>query len=238
MSDDRNKWRRIGVIVPSSNTTVEADFMRALPADVTVHAARMFLAETTAEAERRMIYDHVPIAVTDLTTLRPHVVAFACTSGGAVLGPDGEAALIASIARETGARVVSTNDAVGKAIETLGRKRIALLTPYVDELNQAIRAGLERRGLTLVHMAGLGITDNFGICNVTPDEIVAFAERELAGRQFDLLFVSCTNFRAVEARPLLMQRFGVPVVTSNQATIDATFDAIGVSANWPIAVAA
>jgi len=238
MSDDRREWRRVGVIVPSSNTTVEADFMRALPANVTMHAARMFLAETTADAERRMIYDHVPIAVTDLATLRPHVVAFACTSAGAVLGADGEAALIANIARETGAFVVSTNNAVGKAIETLGRKRIALLTPYVAELNQAIRAGLERRGLTVVHMAGLGITDPFGICNVTPAGIVAFAERELAGQQFDLLFVSCTNFRAVEARPLLMERFGVPVVTGNQATIDAAFDAIGVSANWPVTAAA
>ena len=231
MSGDRSEWRRIGVIVPSSNTTVEADFIRALPAGVTVHAARAFLAETTAEAERRMIHDYVPIAVTDLATLKPHVVAFACTSGGAVLGVDGEIALIANIARETGASVVSTNDAVGNAIETLGRERIALLTPYVDELNQAIRAGLERRGLSVVHMAGLGITDNVVIGNVTPDKIIAFAERELAGRQFDLLFVSCTNFRAVEARPLLMQRFAVPVVTSNQATIDAAFDAIGVSAN-------
>ena len=234
MSNDRSEWRRVGVIVPSSNTTVEADFMRVLPADVTMHAARMFLAETTAEAERRMIYDHVPIAVTDLASLRPHVVAFACTSGGAVLGADGETALITSIGLETGAPVVSTNDAVGKAIETLGRKRIAVLTPYVDELNETIRVGLERRGLTVVQMAGLGITDNFGICNVTPAEIVAFAEMELAGRQFDLLFVSCTNFRAVEARPLLTQRFGVPVVTSNQATIDAAFDAIGVSADWPL----
>ena len=77
MSNDRSEWRRVGVIVPSSNTTVEADFMRVLPADVTMHAARMFLAETTAEAERRMIYDHVPIAVTDLASLRTHVVAFA-----------------------------------------------------------------------------------------------------------------------------------------------------------------
>ena len=89
-----------------------------------------------------------------------------------------------------------------------------------------------------MHIAGLGITDNFGICNVTPSEIVAFAERELAGLSYDLLFVSCTNFRAVEARPLLMQRFGVPVVTSNQATIDAAFDAIGVTANWPVGAAA
>src|SRR5262249_7821573 len=154
MSEDRTKWRRVGVIVPSSNTVVESDFLRALPADITLHAARMFLAETTAEAERRMIYDHMPIAVADLATLRPHVVAFACTSAGAVLGADGEAALIGNIARETGAPVVSTNDAVGKAIEILGRRLIAVLTPYVDELNEAIRVGLERRGLTVVHMAG------------------------------------------------------------------------------------
>jgi maleate isomerase len=238
MSENRAEWRRVGVIVPSSNTTVEADFMRCLPAGVTVHAARMFLAETTAEAERRMIYDHVPIAVADLATLKPHAVAFACTSGGAVLGADGEARLISDIARETGAVVVSTNTAVGAAIEQYGKKRIAVLTPYVDELNRAIQAGLERRGLTVVHMAGLGITDNFGICNVTPEEIVAFADRELAGVDFDLLFVSCTNFRAVEARPSLMRRYGVPVVTSNQATIEATFTAIGVSAGSPMVQAA
>jgi hypothetical protein len=42
-----------------------------------------------------------------------------------------------------------------------------MLTPYIDELNQAIREGLERRGLTVVHIAGLGIPDNFGICSVT-----------------------------------------------------------------------
>jgi maleate isomerase len=238
MSNDRPEWQRVGVIVPSSNTTVEADFMRALPAGVTFHAARMFLDETTAEAERRMIYDHVPIAVADLATLRPHVIAFACTSGGAVLGAEGEAKLIGDIARETGAPVISTNAAVGAAIERQSRKRIAVLTPYIDELNQAIRIGLERRGLSVVHIAGLGITDNFGICGVTPSEIVAFAERELVDRAFDLLFVSCTNFRAVEARPLLLQRFGVPVVTSNQATIDATFAAIGVTTDRLVPAAA
>ena len=65
------------------------------------------------------------------------------------------------------------------------------------------------------------------IASVAPSEIVAFAERELLGCSFDLLFVSCTNFRAVEARAKLQERFGVPVVTSNQATIEATFAAVG-----------
>jgi maleate isomerase len=42
--------------------------------------------------------------------------------------------------------------------------------------------------------------------------------------------VSCTNFRAVEAIPVLEQRFGIPVVSSNQATLDKVSDVLaGVS---------
>jgi maleate isomerase len=67
----------------------------------------------------------------------------------------------------------------------------------------------------VVHIAGLGLTENFAIARVPLDRIVAFAGEQLADRSFDLLFVSCTNFRGLEARPALAERFGVPVVTSN-----------------------
>ena len=219
--------RRIGLIVPSSNTVVEVDFARNLPAGATLHTARMFLAETTEAAERVMIEQYVPQAVIDLASLRPDVVAFACTSGGAVLGADGEAKLIEDIARETNAWVVSTNDAVKSHIGRYSPRRVAVITPYIDELNERIRAGLEGSGLNVVHISGMGKTENYTIAVVTPEQIVAFAEQQLASVDFDLLFVSCTNFRGVAARPLLLERFGVPVVTSNQATIVATLEALG-----------
>ncbi len=50
MGDDRTNWRCVWPIVPSSNSAVETDFVRALPAGVTVHAARIYLAETTARS--------------------------------------------------------------------------------------------------------------------------------------------------------------------------------------------
>ena len=223
----KDQDRRIGLIVPSSNTVVEVDFARNLPPGATLHTARMFLAETTEAAERVMIEQYVPQAVIDLASLRPDVVAFACTSGGAVLGADGEAKLIEDIARETNARVVSTNDAVKSHIGRYSPRRVAVITPYIDELNERIRAGLEGHGLNVVHISGMGKTDNYTIAVVTPEQIVAFAEQQLAGVDFDLLFVSCTNFRGVAARPLLLERFGVPVVTSNQATIVATLEVLG-----------
>src|ERR671914_2171314 len=97
-ADQLDGHQRIGLIVPSSNTVVEPDFYRTVPSDASVHAARMFLAETTEAAERIMITEYVPQAVKDLASLHPDVVAFACTTGGAVLGADGEAKLIEQIA--------------------------------------------------------------------------------------------------------------------------------------------
>ena len=218
---------RIGVIIPSSNTMVEPDFIRNLPPGASLHSARMYLAETTAEAERSMIFDYAPQAVKDLASLYPHVVAFACTSGGAVLGEDGERDLIDRIAAETGATVVSTNSAVKNHIARYNPRRVAVVTPYNDELNEKIRIGLEARGLNVVRIRGMGILENYAIAEVTPEEIVAFAEEQLAGADFDFLFASCTNWNGLRARPLLMERFGVPVVSSNQATIAAAIEAAG-----------
>jgi len=50
--DDR---LRIGVLVPSSNTVMENDLHQALKSRYTVHTARMYLEETTAAAERKMV---------------------------------------------------------------------------------------------------------------------------------------------------------------------------------------
>lgn len=224
--------QRVGIIVPSSNTVVEMDFIRALPEGATFHTARMYLAETTEAAERVMITQYVPQAARDLGSLHPHVVAFACTSGGAVLGAAGEADLMRELEVTTGARVVSTNNAVAAAIQRHQPRRVAVITPYVDELNARIREGLEGRGLHVERIVGMGMTDNFAIAEVSPAQIVAFAAERLVRIGFDLLFVSCTNFRGMTARPTLMEHFGVPVVTSNQATVEATFDAVGLAAAW------
>src|SRR5690625_214479 len=97
--------RRIGVIVPSTNTMVETDFWNNVAPGVSVHASRMYLEETTADDERRMVTEFLPGAVRDLATCRPDVVVFACTSAGAVLGVEAEEELIADLARQTDAPV-------------------------------------------------------------------------------------------------------------------------------------
>jgi len=216
---------RVGLMIPSSNTMMEVDFARDLPPGTALHTARMFMEDTTPAGESRMLDEFALPAARDLGTARPDVVVFGCTSAGALRGNDYDAELCQRIGELTRAPVISTIGAVRTAIEGCGAASVGVITPYVDELNQRIKASIEADGIDVAGIYGLGITDNFHIAEVGHDEIVAFADRALgplaAGGTIDLVFASCTNFGAMEARPAISERLGLPVITSNQAVLAA-----------------
>jgi maleate isomerase len=210
---------RVGLIVPSSNSVIEVDFYRRLPAEATLHTARMYLEETTPEGESAMLDVHLPVAISDLRTMRPDVMVFGCTSAGALRGNVYEAELTARIADETGAETFSVAAAVRRVIRELGGRRVGVITPYVDSLNDKIRRSLEDDGLEVAGIHGLGITENFAIAEVEPSRIAEFASTCFPDSDIDVLFASCTNFRALDAREEIQAALGVPVVTSNHAAL-------------------
>jgi maleate isomerase len=215
---------RVGLIVPSSNSVMEVDFYRRLPAEVTLHTARMLLEETTVERESEMLDEHLPIAIRDVGTVRPDVVVFGCTSAGALRGNAYEAELVERIGEQTGADVVSVAASVRAGLAARGAHRIGVVTPYVDALNQKIRESLEADGFEVVGVRGLGITENFTIADVEPARIAALAAETYRAEDVDLVFASCTNFRAFDAREAIELAVGVPAVTSNQAAFEAVLE--------------
>jgi maleate isomerase len=212
-------------MIPSSNTMMEVDFARYMPPGTALHTARMFMEDTTPAGENRMLDEFALPAARDLGTARPDVVVFGCTSAGALRGNDYDTQLCERISELAGAPVVSTIGAVRAAIQASGAASIGVITPYVDELNEKIKASIEADGPHVATITGLGITDNFEIAEIGPGEIVAFAERALgrlaAEAGIGLVFASCTNFGAMAARPAIAERLGLPVVTSNQAVLAA-----------------
>ena len=215
---------RLGLMIPSSNTMMEADFTRGLPPSWTLHTARMYLEDTTAAGENRMLDEFALPAARDLGTARPHVVVFGCTSAGALRGSGYDRELCERISELTGAPTVSTIQAVRTAIERAAARRVGVVTPYIDDLNDRIRASIEADGVEVVRIAGLGMTENYEIARVPTERIVSFAVETLDGLDIDLVFASCTNFGAMEAIGELAGRLGRPVVTSNQAVLDAAVE--------------
>jgi maleate isomerase len=105
------------------------------------------------------------------------------------------------------------------AMHALGLRRIAVGTIYTDSVNAKLREYLERSGFEVVSMKGLQIS--------TPSEVIYLEAahayrlgREVAAEgSADGILISCGGFRTFEMIPALEQDAGIPVVTSNQATL-------------------
>lgn len=212
---------RVGLLVPSSNTVMEVDLYRHLPGHFTLHTARMYLEETTREAEKRMIEEFAPQAAASVKTARPHFVVFGCTSAGSLGGVQYDQEICERLSEITGVPTIGVFSSVRETLRRLAARSIAVITPYVDDLNHSIREGLEKDGFEVLAIHGMGIDVNFELAMVTPEEIAAFSMEKLKDIKAEALFFSCTNFRAMEALPLLKKQFGSSIVTSNSATLEA-----------------
>lgn len=218
--------KRVGLIVPSSNSVMEPDFYRHLPARVTLHTARMYLKNVTAEDEARMIDEFTLPAARDLATAEVDVVVFGCTSASALRGNKYEEKLIKEVSKTAKAPCLSVTKAVRGALHGLNVRKAVVVTPYVDELNLKIAASLESDGIEVLRINGLGIVENTRIARVEGNDIIKLAKDAVKGLQPDALFVSCTNFPAMNVLPRLRRAFDFPVITSNQAILDAAIAAL------------
>ncbi len=217
---------RIGLIVPSSNSVMEVDFYRRIPEEVTLHTARMYLEETTVEGESHMLEDYLPRAVDDLRSVRPHVVVFGCTSAGALRGNAYESELVAGISKTCGCPAVSVISAVRRSFARIGAKTAVVITPYVRQLNERVKKSVEADGVRVLDIQGLGIDVNFEIATVDPARIVEFAVTIAKKSVPDVVFLSCTNFRGLDAASEVARLTGLPVMTSNGAALEAALEAL------------
>ena len=132
------------------------------------------------------------------------------------------------IEKETQSQAMTVLQAVMKELQHLRPRNVAVFTPYREELTRSVAENLAEAGYSVVRSAGMGIEANCEIGQVEPDEIVRFVEFHMDGIDTDCLFLSCTNWRAIEAIGILKEQFGRPVISSNQATISAVRQMISV----------
>jgi len=218
----------IGLIVPSSNTVMESDFHRGLPGRAAISTTRIFLESVTRDAESDMVRNELPRATRLIRTAAPDVIVFGCTSAGSLEGLNGDHDIAAFIEEATQIKAVTVLSAVIDELTALKARRIAILTPYTDELSHSVANCIDDAGFLAVQCRGMGLVSNRDIGRVTPDEITSFV---LADKiEADCAFLSCTNWRAIEALPVLQQKLNVPIVTSNEACLIRVCDLIAARA--------
>ena len=218
---------RIGLICPSTNTSIEPEFQCMAPVGLAIHVARAFQDGPQAPALYRQIAENVEGASRDLGSAGVDVIAFGCTSCTYFFPGD---VLTETMSRMTGAPAVLTSDAVVEALRALGAKRIALATPRTDFVNRRETEWLAERGFEIVSAEGLQLgktaAARASIGRVPLEETYRLACR-VDRMDADAVFISCTNLPSLDLIDRLEDALGKPIVTSNQATFWRCLRAMG-----------
>jgi len=214
---------RIGLIVPSSNTVCEPEMSALCPEGVAAFATRIAFEPTLAGLQSMKA--HVERASTELSSEDIcQILVFCCTVGSLLGGVATEKEITGLMEETAGIPAITTGSSVIAAFEALGLEKIAVATPYTQEINKHEKKDLESRGYRVTRIRGYHehvspeALRNDMIGRLSPD--VAFEMGlKVDGHDNEAIFISCTNFRAIEIIQKLEQKTGKPVVTSNQAAM-------------------
>jgi maleate isomerase len=192
----------LGLIVPSSNTVMEEELSRY----VIVHSTRIAL-KTVDEVSLKNMNTEVEKAVQLLTDCNPAVIVYGCTSGSFIED-------IKKSFAATTIPVIATSEAVINALNALHAETVSVGTPYTDAINQKEKAFLESHGFSVPDIKGLNLTDN---TEIGKQETAYELAKSL--KKADAIFISCTNFRTFDVIQNLEDGLGIPVISSNSASL-------------------
>ncbi len=208
---------KIGVIVPSLNNTLEPEFNRMVPDGFAIYATRLPLERGLPEDLKAMA-EEVEFAGRLLKHAEVDVIAYCCTSGSLIEGADWDEALSQRIQEVTNLPVITTASSVVSAMKKLELKSVSVATPYIDQINEIERHFIENHGISVTNIEGLNIVTGAELHQL--DQVVAKSFcRTSADHGSDGLFISCTDFAAIDFIEELENDLNKPVFTSNTATL-------------------
>lgn len=219
------RTKRLGLIVPSSNTNAEPDCISLCPAGLTVHSARSGGYDVEAIPNSQEMQAFVRLALdqvlADLVDARVDMIAYGCTSATLSEGPAFDAEFCQELERKTGVPSVTTAGALVEAIQQLGVQRVAFTSPYVKELSAEAVRFLEKSDIGVVKEVVYERELNSLEQNAqTPQDAYDMALRADC-HDAQAIVISCTDYRALEAVTAIEAKLNKPVITSNQALMYA-----------------
>ena len=216
---------RVGLIIPSSNRTVEQEMVRAFPDGVQAHVTRLRMTGSNHLAFDQLL-PRVEEATRALVDARCDVVAFHCTANSMEGGVEGERQILATLARAGAPHGTTTITAIQHAFDALAAKRIVLITPYSVETTEHEAQFLRACGYDVLHAKGFALAGSDAYCATAPQ---FWRDRaiEVTRPDTDACLISCANISVLGVIEELEGRLGRAVVTSNQAVIWDTLRLIG-----------
>jgi len=203
----------LGMLTPSSNTVLEpvtARMLAGLPG-VTPHFGRFRVTEISLGANALGQFEPEPMlaAAELLAHARCHSICWNGTSAG-WLGFERDRELCRAIESRTGTRACSSVLSLEEIFRATGVTRFGMVSPYTDDIVQAIGRNFQREGFECVAERHRGLKVNFDFSEIQPETIAAMV-REVARDRPQAITVFCTNMDGASLAEDLERELGIPI---------------------------
>ncbi len=207
----------IGLIVLASDQTIEQEFRHLTGFDgVFVYQSRILndshITPATLGAMEARLAEATAVILPGVPL---DVVAFCCTSASMVIGEEQVFAQIRAVRPDVACTTPIT--AAFAAFKAFEARRIALITPYRDDVNQTIQRYLQAQGIEVPVMGSFYEEDDRRVCQISEASIRNAAMTLGANPAVDAVFISCTALRAAGIVAEIEGMLGKPVTSSNHA---------------------
>ncbi len=225
-----NQAYRVGLIVPSSNTTMETEIPAMLlrrqtlePETFTFHSSRMRMKHVTKEELAQMDRESDRCAV-ELSDARCDVLAYACLVAIMSMGKkyhlQSEERLAKAAAENGGpAPVISSAGALVDGIKVLGAKKVALIAPYLKPLTGMVIDYIEDCGIEVVDSISLEVPDNLEVGRLDPTNLVGYADKLEIGQADAVVLSACVQMPSLPSIQKVEDRLGLPVLSAATSTV-------------------
>jgi maleate isomerase len=221
--------KRLGMITPSSNSVLEPVTSAMLHgvADVTAHFSRFRVTEIALDAAALSQFDASVMlpAVDLLADAKVDAIAWNGTSAS-WLGIDRDRSLCEAITARTGVPATTSTLACMDAARALGARRVALVSPYTEDVQRRIGDVWAGEGIVPHAERHLGLRDNFSFSEVAPADIADMI-RAVAAQGADAVVILCTNLDGAALAASLERELDIAVLDSVAVTLWRTLSLAG-----------
>ena len=211
------KTHRVGLLVPSSNSTQEPELVQMLPPAVSLHVTRLNLQRIDPESTMNVVAE-LDKESRKLADAQVDLVVLAATAPSTRMGKGYDAQLIKRMEEASGKPATTAATAMLDAFAACGVHRVALAAAWSETTNKWVAAFLEAHGIEVVSQVAMGVVSNNEVGRLHPQ--TAFDHGRKADRkEADAIFLACGNWWTASIVEDLERAAGKPVLTTNNMTV-------------------
>lgn len=210
---------KVGVVVPSTNTTVQPETDSVRVPGVTFHIGRIPISERKISTDNFL--DHVAAMRAGIETATDQVMSAgvdAVIMGVALEafwgGLAGSRDLKARLEDHAGVPVILGSEAVAEGLRAFGARRIAVLTPHMPKGDAEVKGWLEEAGFEVAGLTGLQCASPRAIAQV-PEACIRDEMKALDGPGVDALVQVGTNLAGAAVCAEAERWLGKPCLSIN-----------------------